>query len=111
MWDMLRVAVLLVPWQSGVCPPALAERFRQISGQNLRPLGQAFRACRVGNARVLGLLHEAPDLFHFRLLVPIQSPSPDRIQAGSGLGEALIDGGTVLFLFLGRKDIAQLGRS
>jgi hypothetical protein len=53
------------------------EAGRQIARQHLRPSGQTLGAGQVRTTRGLRLLHEVTDLFHLRLLILIQLPSPD----------------------------------
>ena len=82
----------------------------KIARQNFSPFGQTFRAGWIGTASGLGLLDEIADLFHIGLLIFIQLPRANYVQAGLGFSQALIDSRGVLLLFVGREDITELGR-
>jgi hypothetical protein len=88
----------------------LMEAGRQIPRQHLSPFGQTLGAGWIRTARGLRLLDEVPDLIHLGLLILAQLPPSHRIQAGLGMGKALIDGRVVLLLLVRRKDISQFGR-
>ncbi len=98
------------PRQDSFCRAHLVEAGCQVPRQHLGPFRQAFGARQVGIPRGARLLHKAPHLFQFGLLILGQLPSANRTQADLGVRQALIDGRVVLFLLIGCKDIAQNGR-
>ena len=79
------------PRQDSFCRAHLVEAGCQVPRQHLGPFRQAFRARQVGIPRGARLLHKAPHLFQFGLLILGQLPSANRTQADLGVRQALID--------------------